>query len=105
MARSSALRGSNERWRDFANPAYLAKLDSKRSTMGNDTASKGRKKRPSKSMDDYESDGGFVNDNEEDAPQSKKQKTAAARSKESTTRVEKGGNDKEDFWEVHLPYA
>ncbi|KAL8711668.1 MAG: hypothetical protein Q9225_007086 [Loekoesia sp. 1 TL-2023] len=69
--------------------------------MGYDTASKGSKKRTSKAAEDYDSDGGFVaNDNDDDsAPKSKRAKTTIAKGKDAVASKKDKDNENE-FWEI-----
>ncbi|KAL9003680.1 MAG: hypothetical protein Q9188_003461 [Gyalolechia gomerana] len=70
--------------------------------MGYDSVPKGSKKRSLKAAEEYESDGGFVaNDNgDEDAPKSKMLKTTAAKGKSAAAGAKKGGDDQGEFWEI-----
>lgn len=92
-----------------ANPYTPEKpnFDPDNQAMGYDSVPKGSKKRSLKAAEEYESDGGFVaNDNgDEDAPKSKKPKTTAAKGKSAIAGAKKGGDDQGEFWEVRLhPY-
>ncbi|KAI4170861.1 MAG: hypothetical protein LQ343_004625 [Gyalolechia ehrenbergii] len=86
-----------------ANPYTPEKpnFDPDNQAMGYDSVPKGSKKRSLKAAEEYESDGGFVaNDNgDEDAPKSKKPKTTAAKGKSAIAGAKKGGDDQGEFWE------
>ncbi|KAL9576610.1 MAG: hypothetical protein Q9212_006958 [Teloschistes hypoglaucus] len=64
-------------------------------------ATKGKKRNSEAAADQYESDGGFVANDSDTAPNSKKAKTAA--SKKAPVKSASGqNNEDEDFWEVRL---
>lgn len=64
-------------------------------------ATKGKKRTSEAAVDDYESDGGFVANESDPAPKSKKAKTVASK-KAPPKSASAQGNDDEEFWEVRF---
>ncbi|KAL8659272.1 MAG: hypothetical protein Q9202_007207 [Teloschistes flavicans] len=62
-------------------------------------ATKGKKRTSEAAVDDYESDGGFIANDSDPAPKSKKAKTVASK-KAPPKSASAQGNDDEEFWEI-----
>lgn len=66
------------------------------------SATKAKKRTSKAAAEDYESDGGFVANDDDSAPKSKKAKTKAPA--RAPVKTSTGGNDQdEEFWEVEYP--